>query len=137
MKVSTTLAALGLLSGAAQAQAAWEEALYASGLIGSHFGVPGIDGQYDYVVLGGGTAGLAMARRLASDARYTVAVVDAGDFYEFANGNNTQIPALAAAFVGSDPKTKNPYLDWYQWTTEQAVRAVVPRRRDVKLTWVL
>lgn len=120
MKVSTVLASLGLLSSSAHGQL-WTETLQAAGLIGSHFGVPGLDAQYDYVVLGGGTGGLAMARRLAADTRFTVAVIEAGDFYEFANGNNSEVPALASAFIGSDPNTMNPYLDWYQWTTEQVV----------------
>ncbi|KAG9252054.1 glucose-methanol-choline oxidoreductase [Emericellopsis atlantica] len=116
MKLSASLVSLAALSGAA---AQYVETLEFAGLIGSHFGVPGIPGAYDYVILGGGTAGLTMAKRLAEDKRYTVAVVEAGDFAEFANGNNSQIPALAASFIGSDPKTKNPYLDWYQWTTKQ------------------
>lgn len=96
-------------------------------LIGSHFGVPGLSAQYDYLVLGGGTGGLAMARRLASDTNSTVAVVEAGDFYEFANGNFTQIPAFASQFVGSNPTSFNPYLDWYQYTSRQTVRYPRPR----------
>jgi choline dehydrogenase-like flavoprotein len=115
--VSVWLASLAVLG-----RCEWIESLSATGLIGSHFGVPGLDGTYDYVVLGGGTAGLALARRLASDTDFTVAVVNAGDFYEFANGNNTEIPAFAAAFVGSNPIAKNPLLDWYQYTVSQPVR---------------
>lgn len=74
-----------------------------------------------YVILGGGTAGLTLARRLAANASVTVAVVEAGDFYEFSNGNFTQVPAYAAAFVGSNPVLRNPRLDWYQFTERQAV----------------
>lgn len=114
---------------AALCHSEWIESISATGLIGSHFGVPGLDGVYDYVILGGGTAGLAMGRRLASDTNHTVAVVNAGDFYEFANGNNTEIPAFAAAFVGSNPIAKNPLLDWYQYTERQPVRP--PRLTDV------
>lgn len=91
MKLSAALTGLGLLS-TARALFDFDETLVASGLLGSHFGVPGIPGQYDYIVLGGGTAGLTIAKRLAEDKRYTVAVVEAGDFYQFTNGNNTQIP---------------------------------------------
>lgn len=97
MKLSRAVAALGLLSAAqAQEMPVFDDTLLATGLLGSHFGVPGIPGQYDYVVLGGGTAGLTMAKRLAEDKRFTVAVVEAGDFYQFANGNNTQIPLVVS-----------------------------------------
>jgi choline dehydrogenase len=72
------------------------------------------------VILGGGTAGLTLARRLAEDARYTVAVVNAGDFAAFANGNWSQIPAFAAMFGGSNPVLKNPLLDWGQYTSRQS-----------------
>ena len=34
------------------------ESISAQNLLGSHFGVPGIAATYDYVVIGGGTAGL-------------------------------------------------------------------------------
>jgi hypothetical protein len=118
-----------LLSGfAVSAAAQWFESLEAQGLLGSHFGIPGVGAQYDYVILGGGTAGLTLARRLAQDARYTVAVIEAGDFYEFANGNNTAVPGLSAAFLGSNPTLRNPYLDWYQPFEPQPVRssAILP-----------
>lgn len=81
------------------------------------FGVPGLSGTFDYIVIGGGTAGLAVARRLASHA--TVAVIEAGDFYEFSNGNLSEIPAFASDFTGNDPTERNPYLDWYQFTEPQ------------------
>ena len=103
-------------------------------LIGSHFGVPGLSAQYDYIVLGGGTGGLAMARRLASETNCTVAVVEAGDFYEFANGNFTQIPAFASQFIGSNPTSFNPYLDWYQYTSRQTVRYPQPKPSLVYVT---
>ena len=109
-------------SAIARASSDVNEALAAKGLIGDHFGVPGLNASFDYVIVGGGTAGLALARRLASNASNSVAVVDAGDFYEFANGNYTEIPADASMFVGSNPVEKNPFLDWYQYTTRQQVR---------------
>ncbi|KAL8732134.1 MAG: hypothetical protein Q9181_004049 [Wetmoreana brouardii] len=103
--------------------AAWAgstmESISAQGLLGSHFGVPGVDAVYDYVIIGGGTAGLTVARRLAAKVSNTVAVIEAGDFYEFANGNRSEIPAFATDFTGSNPSQKNPYLDWYQYTEPQ------------------
>jgi len=86
------------------------ESLIAQNLIGSHFGTPSIDAAYDYVVVGGGTAGLAIATRLAANTSNTVAVVEAGSFYELTNGNNSQVPALAAAFLGASPKLHNPCM---------------------------
>lgn len=100
---------------------ALNEQLTSQGLLGSHFGIPGLPGSFDYVIVGGGTGGLAVARRLAENASFSVAVVEAGDFYEFSNGNLSQIPADAAAFIGSAPLTRNPLLDWYQFTTPQPV----------------
>lgn len=61
----------------------------ASGLdfFSNSFGVPGINATYDYVVVGGGTAGLTIAARLAEDKDVSVAVVEAGGFYQVENGN--------------------------------------------------
>jgi len=36
-------------------------------------------GQYDYVIIGGGTAGLVVAARLTEDPNITVAVLEAGE----------------------------------------------------------
>lgn len=68
------------------------EQLSAAGLLGCHFGVPGL--PYDYVLVGGGTAGLTLARRLATNPAHTIAVVEAGGFYEFDNGNLSTVPAF-------------------------------------------
>lgn len=72
----------------------FNERLLAQGLLGSHFGQVDIPASYNYVVVGGGTAGLAIARRLAE--KHTVAVIEAGSFYELDNGNLTEIPADAS-----------------------------------------
>ena len=68
-----------------------------------------------------GTAGLTLARRLAASTSISVAVIEAGDFYEFSNGNLSEIPADAAVFIGTNPAQKNPLLDWYQYTDRQTV----------------
>lgn len=112
---------MGLVLALTTAASIFDENVHAQGLLGSHFGVPGLPGSFDYVIAGGGTAGLALARRLAANNSFTVAVVEAGDFYEFSNGNLSEIPAEAGAFVGSNPLLKNPLLDWYQYTERQAV----------------
>lgn len=77
----------------------YSENIYATQLIGSHFGVPDTPVTYDYVIVGGGTAGLVMARRLSANSSFTVAVIEAGGFYEFDNGNYSEIPAFASQFT--------------------------------------
>lgn len=47
---------------------------------GNHYGLAGTNETFDYVVIGGGTAGLAMAYRLSADTSNSVAVVEAGAF---------------------------------------------------------
>ena len=59
----------------------------ASALYGNSFGVPGLNATYDYVVIGGGTGGLTIAARLAEDPNVSVAVIEAGGFYQQENGN--------------------------------------------------
>ncbi|KAK6063373.1 hypothetical protein SCUP234_13403 [Seiridium cupressi] len=60
---------------------------------GNSFGRPGYNDTYDYIVIGGGNAGNTIAARLALDpANYSVAVLEAGSFYEILDGNRTQIP---------------------------------------------
>ena len=90
-------------------------------VLGSSFGVPGINASFDYVIVGGGTAGLTIAAILAEDSSLTVAVVEAGGFYEVDNGDLSVIPALAVFSSGSDPKDFQPLIDWGFVTTPQAV----------------
>ena len=40
------------------------------------------DDAYDYVIIGGGTAGLVVANRLSQDTSVTVLVIEAGNFEE-------------------------------------------------------
>ena len=89
-------------------------------LLGSSFGIPG-DQAFDYVVVGGGNGGLAIAARLAEDPSVSVAVVEAGSFYEIDNGNRSQVPAESIAGTGKDPNDVNPLVDWGFVTTPQAV----------------
>ena len=91
-------------------------------LLGSHFGLPG-DRTFDYVVVGGGTAGLAIASRLSEDPANLVAVIEAGSFYEIGNGNLSQIPTYGPAFSGKSPFDVNPLIDWAFLTTPQTVHS--------------
>lgn len=90
---------------------------------GSQYGRPGLPASFDYVIVGGGTAGLAVARQLASNSSFSVAVIEAGSFYETDNGNLSVVPAYTSNFVGKNPTTKNPLIDWEQRTVPQAVSA--------------
>lgn len=98
---------------------------YATGqsgyVLGSAFGLPGTNATYDYVVAGGGTAGLAIATRLAQDPSITVAVIEAGGFYEIDNGNLSVVPGYANFYTGSDSSNYQPLVDWDITTTPQAV----------------
>ncbi|KAF2759898.1 alcohol oxidase [Pseudovirgaria hyperparasitica] len=82
-------------------------------LSGNSFGLPGANATYDYVVVGAGLAGSIVAARLAENLPdATVAVVEAGSFYEISNGNYSQIPHYSPRFAGSDPDDWHPLIDW-------------------------
>ncbi|KZF20175.1 GMC oxidoreductase [Xylona heveae TC161] len=83
----------------------------------SSFGAPG-DASYDYVVVGGGNAGLTIAARLAENPQVSVAVVEAGGFYE-TDAANLSVPAFDTYWDGKDPSDTNPLIDWGFVTTPQ------------------
>jgi choline dehydrogenase len=83
-----------------------------------------IDHLLTILVVGGGTAGLAIAARLAETA--SVAVVEAGGYYQVDYGNVSVVPlnALIAADV-IDPTInfpRRPYIDW-ELVTQPVVNA--------------
>ncbi|KAL8861945.1 MAG: hypothetical protein Q9178_001815 [Gyalolechia marmorata] len=87
---------LAIALAAAGAEAALGAAVNARGvleILGNSFGRPGFNATYDYIIVGGGNAGNTIAARLAQDpANYSIAVVEAGSFYEISDGNRTQVP---------------------------------------------
>ncbi|PQE30233.1 choline dehydrogenase protein [Rutstroemia sp. NJR-2017a WRK4] len=88
----------------------------------SGFGTPGVDASYDYVVIGGGTAGITIASRLAENSNLSVAIIEAGGFYEVDNGNFSIVPglALSAPFLGTAvPFQPQPLVDWGLVSTVQ------------------
>lgn len=89
--------------------------------LGSSFGVPGDNRTYDYVIVGGGTAGLTLATRLIEQRAGTVGVVEAGSFYEITNGNLSQVPATGSVFSGKGEHDWQPLIDWGYHTTPQVV----------------
>ncbi|PHH64779.1 hypothetical protein CDD81_4041 [Ophiocordyceps australis] len=109
---------LALVFACLTAASSFSETLTGFNTLGDHFGYPAFaNATYDYVVVGGGTAGLAVAARLAEGNAGTVAVVEAGGFYEMDNGNLSTVPGTAGYFVGTGPGARNPLIDW-QYQTE-------------------
>ncbi|RAH66515.1 GMC family oxidoreductase [Aspergillus aculeatinus CBS 121060] len=91
-------------------------------LLGTSFGTPGVNATFDYIVIGGGTAGLTIASRLAQSERFSVAVVEAGGFSEIDNGNWSVVPAYARGlFCGDAPEAYHPLNDWRFKTQPQQV----------------
>ncbi|KFA71274.1 hypothetical protein S40288_08485 [Stachybotrys chartarum IBT 40288] len=70
---------------------------------------------FDYVIVGGGTAGLVLANRLTEDRHIRVAVVEAGTFPEDVAGNWTQVPGHAGNFIVGAPE-----MAWGFHTTPQS-----------------
>lgn len=119
MKVACAIAAFSRLALTAPVD---PESVITNGhsLLGSHFGLPG-NATFDYVVVGGGTAGLTIASRLAEDSSKSVAVIEAGSFYEIGNGNLSEIPVYGPAFSGKSLQDIAPLVDWGFATTPQTV----------------
>jgi len=66
-------------------------------------------------VVGGGTAGITIASRLAEDPTLSIAIIEAGGFYETDNGNYSLIPglALSAPFLATTvPYQQQTLIDW-------------------------
>ena len=112
----------------------WASAALASSLLGQRqtttdetattgysFGAPGANASFDYVIVGGGTAGLVLATRLAENSSISVAVIEAGGFYEADDGNISTTPAYDIFYSGTDPNDTNPLVDWGFVTQPQAV----------------
>lgn len=94
--------------------------LRARALLGSSFGVPGRNYTLDYVVVGGGMAGLTLAARLAEDRSSLVAVIEAGTFYEISNGNYSEVPGLDIHNAGKDVDDWHAGNDWGFVTAPQS-----------------
>ncbi|KAL4805204.1 hypothetical protein BDV18DRAFT_165935 [Aspergillus unguis] len=77
----------------------------------SHQGQPE-NATYDYVVVGGGTAGLAIAARLAEDSSVSVAVVEAGGYYESEVGPLAEVPGFGGTDNTGVDSSDASVIDW-------------------------
>ncbi|KAL1962130.1 hypothetical protein VTN77DRAFT_534 [Rasamsonia byssochlamydoides] len=75
---------------------------------------------FDYVIVGGGPGGLTVANRLSENASVSVAVIEAGTFYEDVVGNQSQVPGYDFRYDGKSPNYTIPFVDWGFLTTPQA-----------------
>ncbi len=117
----------------ASTEAQYDGRIQSSGLLSSRFGMYGWPKQsFDYVIVGGGTAGLAMARRLSEDGTHSVAVIEAGGFYEIDGGNATEVPMYLFNYFLDNGYMKNPLFDWYQYTVPQPVSLSQSYKRRVR-----
>jgi choline dehydrogenase len=68
-----------------------------------------LDATFDYVVVGGGTAGITIAARLVEHG-FRVALVEAGGYYEIKHPS-ARVPGAAILGIGADPKMSS-FVDW-------------------------
>lgn len=67
--------------------------------------------QFDYLIVGGGTAGLTVATRLSENADHTIGVIEAG-------GDQTEDPLILTPGLATSA-ANNPLYDWSFETTHQ------------------
>lgn len=67
--------------------------------------------NFDYIIVGGGTAGLTVANRLSEDASVKVLVIEAGQ--DHSQDPLVQVPGLVVGQYG------NPEYDWNFSSTPQ------------------
>ena len=93
-------------------------------LAGASQGLNSTNTTFDYIIVGGGNAGLTLAARLSETPSTRVAVVEAGGFYEDSIGNGSQlsIPAEDILWAGKSVTDDNPNVDWGFHTVPQAVK---------------
>jgi hypothetical protein len=87
------------------------------GTLGALAGAIGVEETYDYVVVGGGTGGNAIGTRLAQ-AGHSVAIIEAGEYYELGDPVLASTPGGDFTFVGADILDSDPLVDW-EFVTEK------------------
>ncbi|XP_018396668.1 PREDICTED: glucose dehydrogenase [FAD, quinone]-like [Cyphomyrmex costatus] len=81
-----------------------------------------VNTRYDFVVIGGGSAGATVAARLSEESRFSVLLLEAG----LDEPTGTQIPSFFFNFIGSE-------IDW-QYTTESEDEACLNKEHK-KCYW--
>ncbi|KAL0260752.1 hypothetical protein SLS55_004442 [Diplodia seriata] len=89
------------------------------GTLGAIQGALGVEKAYDYVVVGGGTGGNAIGVRLA-EAGFSVAIIEAGGYYEIGKPVLGSTPAGGIVGIGANPLDSDPLIDWVFTTEPQA-----------------
>lgn len=92
---------------------------YIEGTLGAVAGVLGGEQTFDYVVIGGGTAGAGIGARLA-EGGHSVAIIEAGGYYEVEKPVFGTTPAGGLFGVGSSPLDTVPTTDWAFITEPQS-----------------
>jgi choline dehydrogenase len=69
---------------------------------------------WDLSLIPPGTSGLTIAYRLAESGKNSVAVIEAGGFYEQDNGNLSSVPAYCTRYptTTEESVTQYPLVDW-------------------------
>ncbi|KAF4309876.1 Glucose-methanol-choline oxidoreductase [Botryosphaeria dothidea] len=86
--------------------------------LGALGGAVGVTATYDYVVVGGGTAGNTIGVRLA-EAGYSVAIIEAGGYYQIGKPLLTTSPAGDVFNIGMSMSDASPLVDWMFETQPQ------------------
>lgn len=75
---------------------------------------------YDYLIIGGVTAGLTLAARLSEEPEISVAVIEAGSYYQIKSPLLSSTPLSAVSFAGTSPEDTHQGIDWSFVTAPQA-----------------